>query len=290
MFEVELTFLRLLENLRTDNLNRFFEFVTMLGEDTLMIIIVVTLWFAFDKRLAQKIAFITVASLSVNGIIKNFAKIPRPFADGQITCVRPDTATGYSFPSGHTHNFATWITVIAIRLKKIWFVILAGILIIAVGFSRMFLGAHYPSDVLVGGVLGVVFAVVGSKIYDKIENKRKLYIATIVVLTPFAVLFMFGADRLFENFYKFYGMLAGLYLGVMFEEKYAPLRYDVPWWKKLVRIAVALAAAYTIKEVVKSLAVSNIVQLSFMIDIIGYMTLAFVVLGLCPLMFKRFKI
>ncbi len=174
MFAFELEFLQFLEGLRTDTLNKFFEFVTMLGEETLMIIIVVTLWFAFDKRLAQKIAFITATSLGINGIMKNFLKVPRPFAAGELTCVRPDTATGYSFPSGHTHNFATWITVAAIWFKKLWFAIFAGVLIILVGFSRLFLGAHYPSDVIVGGVVGSIIAIVGSTIYDRAENKKAL--------------------------------------------------------------------------------------------------------------------
>lgn len=101
MFVFELAFLKWLEGLRTSFLNALFEGVTMLGEETLIILLVVALWFAVDKKLAQQVFFVTATSLSVNGIIKNFAKVPRPFAKG-ISCVRLDTATGYSFPSGHT--------------------------------------------------------------------------------------------------------------------------------------------------------------------------------------------
>ena len=126
MFAFELEFLKWLEGLRTSFLNVFFEGITLLGEETLIILLVVALWFAVDKKLAQQVFFVTATSLSLNGIIKNFAQVPRPFTKG-ISCVRPDTATGYAFPSGHTQGFATWSSFFAAKFKKAWFSILVGV-------------------------------------------------------------------------------------------------------------------------------------------------------------------
>ena len=58
MFAFELAFLKWLEGLRTNFLNAFFEGVTMLGEETLIILLVVALWFAVDKKLAQQVFLI----------------------------------------------------------------------------------------------------------------------------------------------------------------------------------------------------------------------------------------
>ena len=74
MFSFELNFLKWLESIRTDFLNSLFEGITILGEETLMILLVVALWFAVDKKLAQKLLFVTVSSLTVNGIVKNIAQ------------------------------------------------------------------------------------------------------------------------------------------------------------------------------------------------------------------------
>lgn len=290
MFDFEIEILKTLENLRNDFLNNLFEFITIFGEETLLVLLIVTLWFAFDKRFAQKLLFITMASMSVNGIIKNFTRVPRPFASGEVTCVRPDTATGYSFPSGHTQNFTTWTTVTAYHLKKRWFTIITAILILLVAFSRLFLGAHYPSDVVVSVILGTAFGTVGSIVYDRTENKQKLYIGMTIILTPFAVLFMFNAEPLFEDFYKFYGMVAGIGAAISFEEKYAPITYDVSKWKKLLRIVIGIAAAFAVKEGIKLLNVTDIVQVSFMIDAIRYFLLVFAVMGLCPLLFRKCRI
>ena len=150
MMELQIKILKMLEGIRSVFLNNFFEGVTMLGEETLMVLIIVTLWFAIDKRIAQKMFFVTIASMGVNGVIKNIAKVPRPFAGGGVSCVRPETATGYSFPSGHTQCFATWSSLVAVNLKKWWVKLFVAVLIILVGFSRMYLGAHYPGDVIVG--------------------------------------------------------------------------------------------------------------------------------------------
>ena len=139
MIDYQIAFLKLLEGMRTDFLIGFFELITMLAEETLMIFAVVILWFTIDKKIAQRIFFVTAFSMGVNGIIKNFVKMPRPFADGKVSAVREHTATGYSFPSGHTQNFATWSTLTSINLKKTLLWIVTAVLIILVAFSRMFL-------------------------------------------------------------------------------------------------------------------------------------------------------
>ena len=82
MFAFELNFLKWLESLRTDFLNTLFEAITILGEETLIILFVVAIWFAVDRKLAQQVFFVTATSLSINGIIKNFAQVPRPFTKG----------------------------------------------------------------------------------------------------------------------------------------------------------------------------------------------------------------
>ena len=67
----EILFLKFLEAARTDFLNSFFEYVTMLGEETILVLVIAVIYFIFDKRLAQKILFITLSSLCTNSALKN---------------------------------------------------------------------------------------------------------------------------------------------------------------------------------------------------------------------------
>lgn len=289
MFGFELDFLKWLEGLRTDFLNTVFEGITFLGEETLVILLVVALWFAVDKKLAQKVFFITVTSLSLNGIIKNFARIPRPFTKG-ISCVRPDTATGYAFPSGHTQGFASWCTFFALHFKKVWLYILAGVLILSVAFSRLYLGAHYPSDVVVGMALGFGCAVLGNYLFGRVKDLKKLYLGTLLVLTPFIVYFLCVADPLFADLFKTFGMMAGLVAVSFLDEKTKPLSYDVVWWKKLIRIVIGVVLAVALKEMIKKANVVDIMQISLLIDAVRYFVVVMTVGCLCPLLFRKIKL
>ena len=289
MFSFELDFLKLLESIRTDFLNTLFESITILGEETLMILIVVTLWFAIDKRLAQKLLFTTVSSLTLNGIIKNIAQVPRPFTRG-ISCVREDTATGFAFPSGHTQEFATWSTVVALKFRKLWLYIVTGVLIILVGFSRLYLGAHYPSDVIVGILLGVGIAVLGTYLFEKIPDTKKLYLGALIIFSPFIVYFLFVAEPLFADLYKTFGMLCGLTLVSFLDGKCGELSYDVPVWKKILRVVIGVALAYGLKEGLKLINVFEVIQISLLIDALRYFVVVFAVGFLCPLLFKKAKL
>ena len=289
MFNFELEFLKWLEGLRTNFLNAVFEGITLLGEETLIILLVVALWFAVDKKFAQHVFFVTATSLSINGIIKNFAKVPRPFTKG-ISCVRPDTATGYAFPSGHTQGFATWSSFFAVKFKKTWLTILVGVLVSLVAISRLYLGAHYPSDVIVGVALGLGFAILGNYLFEKVKDVKKLYLGTLLILMPFIVYFLFVADPLFADLFKTFGMVGGMVAVSFLDEKTEPLSYDVVWWKKLIRIVLGVVLAVVLKEVIKLVNVFEIMQISLLIDALRYFIVVMAVGYLCPLLFKKIKL
>ena len=289
MFALELEFLKWLEGLRTSFLNVFFEGITLLGEETLIILLVVALWFAVDKKLAQQVFFVTATSLSVNGIIKNFAQVPRPFTKG-ISCVRVDTATGYSFPSGHTQGFATWSSFFAIKVKKIWLSVLVGVLITLVAVSRLYLGAHYPSDVIVAVVLGVSLSAFGNYLFVKVKDTKKLYLGTFLIMTPFIAYFLYVADPLSADLFKTFGMIGGMVVVSFLDEKTEPLSYEVAWWKKVIRIVLGVVIAVALKEVIKRMNVFEVMPISLFIDAIRYFVVVMAVGVLCPLLLKKIKL
>ena len=289
MFNFEIEILKWLEGLRTSFLNVLFESITLLGEETLIILLVVALWFAVDKKLAQQVFFVTATSLSVNGIIKNFAQVPRPFTKG-ISCVRVDTATGYSFPSGHTQGFATWSSFFAIKVKKIWLSVLVGVLITLVAFSRLYLGAHYPSDVIVAVVLGVSLSAFGNYLFVKVKDTKKLYLGTFLIMTPFIAYFLYVADPLSADLFKTFGMIGGMVVVSFLDEKTEPLSYEVAWWKKVIRIVLGVVIAVALKEVIKRMNVFEVMPISLFIDAIRYFVVVMAVGVLCPLLFKKIKL
>ena len=288
MFAFELQFLKWLESVRTGFLTALFEGITILGEETLIILLVVALWFAVDSRLARKVFFVTIFSTGLNGIVKNIAQVPRPFDKGVLP-VRQETATGFSFPSGHTQNFATCSTLFAIKFKKRWLTCLVALFIGLVAFSRLYLGVHYPSDVIVGVVLGVVMAFLGNYLFEFVKDEKKLYLMLLIIFTPFIAYFLIVADEHFADFFKVFGMMGGLTFVAFLQEKCEPISYDVPWWKKLIRIVIGVAIAFIFKEALKILKMGG-VHVDLVLDAVRYFAVVFAVGYLCPLFFKIIKI
>lgn len=288
MLQSEINILQGLENIRNVFLNSLFEYVTMLGEHTVLVVIIAVMYFMIDKNLAKRLFYITMISLNINGIVKNFVKAPRPFATGKVTCVRPGTATGYSFPSGHTQNFSTWSTALAYRSKKLGAAVLSALGILAVAFSRMYLGAHYPRDVIAGAILGIALSLVFSIVYDKIKDKHVLYLASVVAMIPFAIAFLIKADVHFKDFYKFFGMLTGLLCASVFEEKYVNLDCNISFIKKLIRVILGITVALLLKEGLGMIDFSS-VRISLVWDAVRYFILIFAVMGLYTLGLKKAK-
>lgn len=287
MLNGELAFLKWLEGLRSTWLISLFEKITLLGEETILILLIVGLWFAFDRREAHRLFFVTMASMTVNGIIKNLARVPRPFAGGEVTCVRPETATGYAFPSGHVQCFTTWISLVAIRLRKSWFSVLGGVLVVLVALSRLILGAHYPSDVLVGMALGVGIAFLGNALFDRVKDTVRLYGWCFAAFTPFAVLFLVQGDPHFADFFKIYGMFGGMLLTLLLEKRMLPLSMEAAWWKKALRIVLSLVIVLAVKEGAKVLYLSDAARAVLAMDALRYLLVVFAGLGLSSWLMRK---
>ena len=104
-------------------------------------------------------------------LIKTIVKRPRPYV------TYPDldnlsVESSWSFPSGHTSSAFAFATSLSLSYPKWYVVVPCYTLAAATGFSRMYLNVHYPSDVLVGAILGSATAWATWKISKKLNKPR----------------------------------------------------------------------------------------------------------------------
>jgi len=120
------------------------------------------------------------ASIGVDGVLtyssKRIIKRDRPDVTYPDQITAYTTEKSYSFPSGHTSLAFATATALSLKYPK-WYVIAPGYMwACSVGYSRMNLGVHYPSDVLGGALLGAGSAFITYKVnnwfWKKKENKK----------------------------------------------------------------------------------------------------------------------
>ena len=107
-----------------------------------------------EKREPYVIAATLITSTAVTFGLKYTVNRPRPFVT-YPDLIQKDSHVGpYSFPSGHTSSAFALATSLSLCYQK-WYVIApAYVWAITVAYSRMYLGVHYPSDVLIGAIIG----------------------------------------------------------------------------------------------------------------------------------------
>lgn len=102
-----------------------------------------------------------------NLILKPLVARIRPYDIHTTVSLLVERLSDYSFPSGHTLASFECATVLLIRHRKAGTAAMAGAILIA--FSRLYLYVHYPSDVLAGILLGIVFGILGCLITEKVS-------------------------------------------------------------------------------------------------------------------------
>ena len=155
----ETILLGLQEYLRGGVLDGPLKLLTTLGNAGILWIVLSVIMLFFPKlRKAGILALVAMGVCYIfnDMIIKNLVERPRPFLTMPELWTMVEKPASWSFPSGHTcSSFAAagiWCRTVEQRWIRAGAVILAALM----GFSRMFVGVHYPSDVLVGMCVGLV--------------------------------------------------------------------------------------------------------------------------------------
>lgn len=162
------------DNFRNDFLTPIFTFITHLGDYGQLWIVLTLLFliFARTRKTGILMMFSLLGSLLVNNmILKNLVARVRPYEVVESLNRIIEAQADLSFPSGHTgSSFAAAVVILLMCPKKMG--IPAMILAALIMFSRLYVGVHYPTDVIAGAVTGTLIAVFVCRIYKRyFENK-----------------------------------------------------------------------------------------------------------------------
>ena len=137
------------------------QFLSNLGTENFFFVVLPLIYWCIDPALGMRVGFILTTSGVFNYAGKLLFAGPRPYwVSSHVKGLWPET--GFGTPSNHAQLATNVWGIIAVHIKKTWAWVTAMVLIFLIGFSRIYLGSHFPHDVILGWVLGglILFAFV----------------------------------------------------------------------------------------------------------------------------------
>lgn len=293
---MQVEILKVIQKMSNSFLDKVFIRATMMGEEYFLIFVTVMIFWCINKKVGYKLGFVVLTSSILNSVIKDvfhallvdgklgdkakaFFHINRPIGEPGIRSLRVKTATGWSFPSGHTQETVSLWGTLMLTLRKRWVYSLGTVYILLVGFSRLYLGVHWPSDVVGGLIIGVLWTLLACWVFDKsYENHNKALLLCAIVPMLFGMLYWKES-----SYYKLCGMLCGFYIGYNIEDKFINFNVNASFWDQIIKLLSGIAVIFLIKIVVKL-----ILPVSIISNFIRYFIIGLWVTAGAPFTFKRF--
>ncbi len=276
-------------------LAKFFDFF---GAETGLLILVLVVMFCWKKKAGQRLALIVSCVNLWLPMIKSVVLRPRPYMEypdrvkplalsDESAAAMDVAAQGYSFPSMHSASIPAVYFWLAKEAKKNWLWIVAGVLTVLVGVSRVVAGMHYPTDVLAGWILG--FAVIGVfMLLDRYVHKEWLYDLILLISALPGLFYVRTTD-----YFTALGCLIGAVAAFSFERKYVNYENTRRIPAMLLRVFGAVFIYFVVNTLLKLpfdkqfLAGTSLA--AFLVRTARYAVIMFLIMGVYPKVFPLFE-
>lgn len=278
---MELEIIKFIQSFATPLLDKLFQMITMLGEEYFYVLVLTILYWCVDKKAGLYVSFSLFLSNVINICLKESFHIPRPIGEEGIRSLRVHTAGGFAFPSGHTQATTSFWVSIMKSFKRKYLYITGSILIILVGISRLYLGVHWPKDVIGGIIFGILSVYLTFYILNY-TNKNKSYFKLILVFVISIISLIFIIN---STYIKAVGILSGTIIGYYLESKYITFSVRAKLSKQIIKLILGIAGVLIVKVILK-----DIFPKTLGFDFIRYLLIGLWAIAGAPYVFIKLKL
>ena len=248
---MQYSILKFFQQIGNPFLDKLVEVITIFGETLPIIAIVLLIYWCINKKEGVALCSTLLSSLLFINIIKPIFHIERPFVKhADITGKRVETATGFSFPSGHTTTGATFYPTLAQSEKsnKGW-LIASIVFALLIGLSRLYLGVHWPMDVATGFIIGLLSAFLLYPLFLRAYEKKYfdrgvliVGIISFIIALPLSIILTLRPELkiYYSDLMKTAILASGALIGVFLERRYVNFSTGGTLGKKALRFILGL--------------------------------------------------
>jgi len=288
-FYWEAQLILLLQSVTTSFILPFVSFVTLFGEETVLVLFLMYVYWGKDKELGERIAVNLLTASVICPLLKNCFLRLRPYmVISEIRCLKAvsdgdiyDTVLqGYSFPSGHSCSAFTAYGTLAGKVRSGKGKTALALIIALVGVSRFWLGVHFPTDVIAAFIIGIAIILVNAKAKSSLKPGWHYLLLVLICSSGF-----FYCRT--EDYFTCFGLLAGALAGFLTEHRSSSLKPpEKPWFivtRMLCGLAVFLGINNLLKVTAGLIGLSSVSALYF--RSVRYGLSAFLCITLAPKLF-----
>jgi hypothetical protein len=197
--------------------------ITLLGNETAYLIMMPFVLWCVDFRTGARTGVVFLLSAYLNLVFKDMLAQPRPFIlEPGLNLIE---ASGYGLPSGHAQGSLVFFGMLALLIRKRWFTVIAMILILLIAFSRVYLGVHFPTDILggwfLGGCLLFGYLKLGNR-FEQIVAQWFLWQQIVLLVATTGIMLIYNTHGTIAIVAAFFGVGIGTILSVRFNYTQKP--------------------------------------------------------------------
>ena len=176
MYNWGIEIIRVIQKIESPGLTAIIKFITVLGTEALYLPLILFIFWWADEKQGLRFGILIIVSAWINSFAKDILKQPRPFnLDPSLGLAHESS---YGAPSGHAQMsltfwipMAAWLSGLLSRRKTlIWSG--AVFFVLLIGFTRLYLGVHFPTDLFAGwiiaGIILIIWFILGPALEERL--------------------------------------------------------------------------------------------------------------------------